>query len=141
MKKTLLLALIFINTQAISLSGTIEVLAINNVYDGNTFRAYIKNIHPLTEDNIKIRLRGINAPEINGECLHEKKLAIKARDFIRVELYKSHKVILKDIGRGENYKIVAEVVVDGKSLNQMLVKKGLAHSYWGGKKKSWCKNN
>ena len=51
-----------------------------DVLDGDTFRARI----PVWLDQqvvVKIRLRDIDTPEINGKCAGEKKLALKAKAF------------------------------------------------------------
>jgi len=44
---------------------------------------------------------------------------------------------LRNIDRGKYFRIVADVYIDGKSLAQMLLTKGLAKVYDGGKKSEW----
>lgn len=39
--------------------------------------------------------------------------------------------------RGKYFRIVAEVRVDGQNLGQLLIEKGLAKPYDGGKKQKW----
>lgn len=52
-------------------------------YDGDTIRFDISGIHPLFGNNIPIRLRGVDTPEIRGTCPEEKRLGITARDLVR----------------------------------------------------------
>ena len=69
----------------------------------------------------------------------KKKLAIKARDFVASKLKSAKEVLLVNPKRGKYFRIVADVMIDGQMLDKMLLKKGLAYKYDGGRKKSWCK--
>jgi len=50
-------------------------------YDGDTITVNINDVHPLLGDNINIRVRGIDTPEIRGKCQYEKDLAYEAKYF------------------------------------------------------------
>ena len=116
-----------------------KVSKIISVYDGDTFRVNIDGIHPLIGDNIGIRVNNVDTPEIKGKCPSEKKLAIKARDFVASRLKSAKEVLLVNPKRGKYFRIVADVMIDGQMLDKMLFEKGLAYQYDGGRKKSWCK--
>ena len=116
-----------------------KVSKIISVYDGDTFRVNIDGIHPLIGDNIGIRVNNIDTPEIKGKCPSEKQLAIKARDFVASRLNSAKEVLLINPKRGKYFRIVADVMIDGQMLDKMLLKRGLAYQYDGGRKKSWCK--
>jgi hypothetical protein len=58
-----------------------------SAYDGDTFRA-------------TFRIANIDAPEIQGQCDSERKLAIQARDFTRAWLAKGKAIIRQDPKRG-----------------------------------------
>jgi endonuclease YncB( thermonuclease family) len=140
MKKLLLLALCFgfFSVQAAPEYGTVTVSKVISVYDGDTFRVDIDSLPPIVGRNIPIRLNGVDTPEIRGKCEHEKDLAIKARDFVRNKLANAKEIKLNNLQRGKYFRVVANVMVDGVSLEQELLDKEFAYKYTGGKKSSWC---
>ncbi len=97
-----------------------------SAYDGDTFRA-------------TFRIANIDAPEIQGQCDSERKLAIQARDFTRAWLAKGKAIIRQDPKRGvDPYgRILVIVERDGEDLGEALISKGLARR-WDGKRRSWC---
>ena len=140
MKKLLILALGFgISTiQASPEYGTVLVSKVISVYDGDTFRVDINSLPPIVGKNIPIRLNGVDTPEIRGKCQYEKDLALKARDFVRNKLANAKEIKLNNLQRGKYFRVVADVIVDGVSLDQELLDNELAYKYTGGKKSSWC---
>ena len=136
-------ALIFlittINLQAKPQYGTVTVSKVISVYDGDTFRVNIDSLPPIVGKNIPIRVNGVDTPEIRGKCQYEKNLALKARDFVRAKLANAKEIKLTNLQRGKYFRVVANVVVDGVSLEKELLDNELAYSYDGGKKLSWCK--
>jgi endonuclease YncB( thermonuclease family) len=66
-------------------------------------------------------------------------LALKVRDFVRGKLANAKEFKLTNLQRGKYFRVVANVVVDGISLEQELLDNKLAYEYDGGKKLSWCK--
>ena len=119
--------------------GTVTVSKVISVYDGDTFRVDIDSLPPIVGKNIPIRVNGVDTPEIRGKCEYEKNLALKARDFVRVKLANAKEIKLTNLQRGKYFRVVANVVVDGVSLEQELLDNELAYEYSGGKKLSWCK--
>ena len=141
MKILLTIALITISfaTQAKPQYGTVTVSKVINVYDGDTFRVNIDSLPPIIGKNIAIRVNGVDTPEIRGKCQYEQDLALEARDFVRVKLANAKEIKLTNLQRGKYFRVVANVVVDGVSLEQELLDNKLAYEYDGGKKLSWCK--
>jgi len=119
--------------------GTVTVSKVISVYDGDTFRVDINSLPPIVGKNIAIRVNGVDTPEIRGRCLYEKNLALEARDFVRARLANAEEIKLTNLQRGKYFRVVANVVVDGVSLEQELLDNKLAYRYDGGKKISWCK--
>ena len=141
MKKLLLiltLCLWIFSVQAAPEYGTVTVSRVISVYDGDTFRVDIDSLPPIVGKNIPIRLNGVDTPEIRGKCEYEKDLAIKARDFVRNKLANAKEIKLNNLQRGKYFRVVANVIVDGVSLEQELLENELAYKYSGGKKSSWC---
>ena len=135
-----LLALCFgvLSVQAASEYGMVTVSKVISVYDGDTFRVDIDSLPPIVGKNIPIRLNGVDTPEIRGKCQYEKDLAIKARDFVRNKLANAKEIKLNHLQRGKYFRVVANVMVDGVSLEKELLENKLAYKYTGGKKSSWC---
>jgi len=137
---TLIFVLIFsVYTQAAPQYGTVTVSKVISVYDGDTFRVNIDSLPPIVGKNIPIRVNGVDTPEIRGKCQYEKDLALEARDFVRVKLSNAKEIKLTNLQRGKYFRVVANVLVDGVSLEQELLDNELAYEYSGGKKLSWCK--
>ena len=129
MKKLLLLLALCLGVftaQAAPEYGTVIVSKVISVYDGDTFRVDIDSLPPIVGKNIPIRLNGVDTPEIRGKCKYEKDLAIKARDFVRAKLANAKEVKLNSLQRGKYFRVVANVMVDGVSLEQELLDNELA---------------
>ena len=136
---SILIAILALLAQAKPQYGTVTVSKVISVYDGDTFRVNIDSLPPIVGKNIPIRVNGIDTPEIRGKCQYEKNLALKARDFVRAKLSNAKEIKLTNLQRGKYFRVVANVVVDGVSLEQELLDNKLAYEYSGGKKLSWCK--
>jgi micrococcal nuclease len=134
----LILCTSFFSVQAAPEYGTAIVSKVISVYDGDTFRVDIDSLPPIVGKNIPIRLNGIDTPEIRGKCQYEKDLALKARDFVRNKLANAKEIKLTKLQRGKYFRVVADVMIDGVSLEQELLENKLAYKYTGGKKSSWC---
>lgn len=118
--------------------GSATVSEVISVYDGDTVRVSIKNYPAIIGENIAIRVNGIDTPEIRGKCPSEKALAIKARDLARLMLNNAKVIELHNISRGKYFRIVADVLIDGVNLGDILLDAKLARRYSGKKKKGWC---
>ncbi len=113
-------------------------VSVVRVYDGDTFFVDIAGVPAVFGDDIGIRVRGIDTPEIRGKCEQEKRLAYIARDFV-IELFENATVVdLVNVERGKYFRILASVMVDNVSLASLLLDRGLAVVYDGGTKQSWC---
>lgn len=120
--------------------GSVEVSEVTSIYDGDTFRANIKGWPEILGYRIPIRVAQIDTPEMRGKCKAEIQLARKAKQEAVGFLRGGKKIVLTNMKRGKYFRIVADVMVDGKSLGTHLVSKGLAVAYDGGKKsKDWCR--
>ena len=135
---SLLLIVLSLTTQAKPQYGTVTVSKVISVYDGDTFRVNIDSLPPIVGKNIRIRVNGVDTPEVRGKCQYEKDLALEARDFVRAKLSNAKEIKLTNLQRGKYFRVVANVVVDGVSLERELLDNKLAYEYSGGKKLSWC---
>lgn len=88
----------------------------------------------------RVRLRGIDAPELNGACGAEREQAIAARDRLG-QLLRDQPVWLTDVGRDKYFGRVVARLTDqqGADLGGQLVAEGLARPYDGGRRNGWCR--
>ena len=117
--------------------GNLTVSKVLSIYDGDTFRCDIKGIHPLLGHYISIRIGSIDTAEMRDKRPKVLALARAAKRFAVAELRGAHNIELRNVRRGKYFRIVADVYVDGENLGDLLIKKGLAHRYAGGKKTPW----
>lgn len=141
---TLLLSFLSIDSFASDCSHTNDsfrcVKYLSN-YDGDTIRFDIPSIHPLLGKKIAIRVNGVDTPEKRTKNLCEKQKARSAQKLVASIMKDSKRIDLKNIKRGKYFRIVADVIVDGRDLGAMLIKNKLAYPYFGKTKKkiNWCK--
>jgi endonuclease YncB( thermonuclease family) len=136
---SIIVIILAVSVQAKPQYGTVTVSKVISVYDGDTFRVNIDSLPPIVGKNIPIRVNGVDTPEIRGRCQYEKNLALEARDFVRARLANAKEIKLTNLQRGKYFRVVANVMVDGVSLERELLDNELAYEYDGGKKLSWCK--
>ena len=108
-------------------------------YDGDTIRFDLPRYPPIAGKDIRVRVNGIDTPEIKGKCEKEKYDAQQAKEMVADILKDAEKIELKNMERGKYFRIAADIIVDGESLGDLLVEAGMAVRYDGGKKtKNWC---
>ena len=144
MKKAILFMLIYSHLIAHSIHsknfGNAIVSQVTSIYDGDTFRANISGWPDIIGERVMIRINGIDAPELRGKCVQEKKWALRAKQFAVEKLRHARKIVLKNMHRGKYFRIIADVYVDGVNLGGEMIRRGLAVEYHGGHKKmDWCK--
>lgn len=96
-----------------------------NCYDGDTIKAVVFDLGFDIKTTQDLRLIGINTPEIRTKDLEEKRRGYIARDWLR-ERIKGKTVRIEIRGKGKYGRWLAELFVDGKSLNKEMLKKKLA---------------
>lgn len=111
-------------------------------YDADTFKVDLPpgTAHPIFTKGLDVRIHGIDAPEMDGKGPCESAKAVVARDFVRGVLAKAKSVDLYDLQKDKYFRVLGTVIVDKKSLGQMLLDVGLAVQYDGSSKKNydWC---
>ena len=85
-----------------------------------------------------VRIRGIDTPELRGECASEKAMAAQARDRLMrlagTSISIAHIADDKYAGR-----VLADAVAaDGTNLGAAMLASGLARPYDGGTRGDWC---
>lgn len=108
------------------------------VIDGDTLVVRAK-VWIGQEIEIKVRLEGVDAPELGGGCEEERALAHRARALIMVKI-RDGKVRLSRVQYGKYAgRVVARVETSaGEDLSAALLAANLARAYRGGRRSSWC---
>jgi micrococcal nuclease len=110
-----------------------------SVYDGDTCTCLV-DLGFKTFIRVKVRLLGIDTPEIRTKDLDEKEKGLATRDWLREKIL-GKKVLLhtKEKGKfgrwlGMIWSIEEEDIKFESSYNAKLVSEGLAKEYFGGKR-------
>ncbi len=110
---------------------------VTSVYDGDTFSVEAE-IWPGLIWTGSVRVRGVDTPEIRGECDDERLMALLARDYVAGLTFDP--VMLVDVD-GDKYggRVGATVLLaDGTDLADLLIAEGLGRAYDGGTRQGWC---
>lgn len=148
-KSTFLLFLSFLTTPLLAFpscqhSDTIfRCLTYLDNYDGDTVTVHIPNTHPLFGHAIKVRLIGIDTPEIKGSSPCEKEKAFYAKKYVKSLLEKAEEIELRSPARDKYFRVLGDLWFDGRSLKDLLLEKKLAIPYDGGRKPNynWCQKS
>ena len=111
---------------------------VKGVIDGDTLQVRAR-IWLGQEVETRVRLQGVDAPELSGGCLSARRLALRAWDFVRA-LAAGGRVILSRISYGKYAgRVLARVrVPGGEDFSEALIAAGLARPYDGGRRRPWC---
>lgn len=133
--KKLLFALLF----AISSYAMAFDVEVRSVHDGDTIQVKT-GVLPLPLANMAVRLRGIDTPELAGQCQAEKDKAKLATIYLK-GLVKKGDVLTLLKPKWDKYggRIDADVTWNGVDLAQAMIAAGYAVPYSGkGAKNDWC---
>ena len=108
---------------------------LDRVVDGDTVDVTLDLGFDILYNN-RIRLLGIDTPEIRTRDLEEKALGLAAKDRVKELCPVGSTVILRTTkdGKGKFGRILGEIFVEEQSVNKLLVEEGHAVEYFGGKK-------
>jgi endonuclease YncB( thermonuclease family) len=109
------------------------------VLDGDTFEARV-HLWPGLDVTTRVRLRGVDAPELKARCGEERAKAEAARDALRTILDQGE----IGISRVALDKYGGRVVADASTsrtpdVSAALVGAGVARRYSGGHRDGWCR--
>jgi endonuclease YncB( thermonuclease family) len=108
------------------------------VIDGDTFEARV-HLWPGLAMTTRVRLRGIDAPELNARCPEERSKAVAARDALASMLDDGDLTVLR-VGLD---KYGGRVIADAATprtpdVSAALRLRGLVRAYAGGRREGWC---
>lgn len=111
---------------------------VTRVLDGDTFEARVR-IWPGMEVTTRVRLRGIDAPEMHARCDGERTKATAARDAL-TKILNEGTVGISRIGQDKyGGRVDADVsTARTPDVSAALLERGVARRYSGGSRESWC---
>jgi len=108
------------------------------VIDGDTFEARV-HLWPGLAVTTKVRLRGIDAPEMHARCPQERNKAAAARDALTSILADGELTVLRVLPDKYGGRVVADAATARTpDVSAALLDKGMARTYSGGRRESWC---
>jgi endonuclease YncB( thermonuclease family) len=132
---------IFIQTLEPSKASTVRVL---RVIDGDTVEIEADYLPPELGKKLLVRILGVDTPEkgFRAHCKDENLLSLKAKLFTEQLIRNANTIELK-MKSWDKYggRVLGDIIIDGKSLSESLVKSKFAVPYNGEKKTyDWCKH-
>lgn len=108
--------------------------------DGDTFEARVP-LAPGQDVMTRVRLRGIDAPELKADCAEELRLAEAATEALR-DLLRQGEVAIYNIGPDKYQgRVLADVATKRTgNVAAALLAAGHVRSYNGGHRNGWCAN-
>ena len=114
---------------------------ITRVVDGDTVEFEAPFLPEPLPPVLSLRILGVDTPEKGGraKCSSESVAGEHATEFTKLAIANSRTYRI-DISKWDKFggRVLGDVIIDGKSLHQMLIDNNLAREYHGEAKKSWC---
>jgi endonuclease YncB( thermonuclease family) len=117
-------------------SHPVEVL---RVVDGDTFEARV-NLWPGLDITTRVRLRGIDAPEMKGRCGEERNKAEAAREALRAILDQGEVGIAQvSLDKYGGRVLASASTRTTPDVSAALLGAGMGRPYSGGQRDGWCR--
>ena len=114
---------------------------ITRVIDGDTVAFQANFLPDPLKKELSIRVFGVDTPEKGhrAQCESENVRGQAATAFTKAQINAATKrqVVLMDWDKYGG-RVLGDVLLDGKSLRQMLIQNGYAREYYGEAKQTWC---
>jgi endonuclease YncB( thermonuclease family) len=108
------------------------------VIDGDTFEARV-HLWPGLDVTTRVRLRGVDAPELKARCGEERAKAEAAREALRAMLDQGEVGISRVTLDKYGGRVVADASTSGTpDVSAALLDAGVARRYAGGHRDGWC---
>jgi endonuclease YncB( thermonuclease family) len=108
------------------------------VFDGDTFEARV-NLWPGLDVTTRVRLRGIDAPEMKARCIEERTRAEAARDALKAILDQGEVGITRVVLEKYGGRVLADASTHRTlDVAASLLDAGHVRRYRGGRREGWC---
>lgn len=133
-----MLAATFVGVSSTALA---DVYKVNRVIDGDTVEIAVGFLPDPLPPKLSIRVLGIDTPEKapRAKCDAEAAKAKEASAFTKAAVRNAREIDVQ-MTEWDKYggRVLGHIILDGQSLSDMLIRAGLARSYHGEAKSSWC---
>lgn len=85
----------------------------------------------------KMRLRGVDTPEVDGACPHERMIAQQATEFL-VSLLSRNDIVITRFGLDRHDRRLVTIYLNTGTAGQALLDQGLAERYGASPQTNWC---
>lgn len=144
MKKFIALALVLLATPAIAQKTPVGVTydtTIVRAIDGDTIVVTAPYLPAPLKPELGVRVFGVDTPEKSwrAKCASEKVRGEQASVYVKdlIAKTKKHQVVLYNWDKFGG-RVLGDILLDGMSLRDLLIKNGFAREYYGDAKQSWC---
>ena len=144
MKNFIAIALVMLATPAIAQKPPVGVTydaKIVRAIDGDTIVIEAPYLPAPLKPELGVRIFGVDTPEksFRAKCESEKKRGEQASVFVKdlIAGTKKQQVVLYDWDKFGG-RVLGDILLDGMSLRDLLIKNGFARAYLGDAKQSWC---
>lgn len=118
------------------------------VHDGDTITiVYPGELPAIFKRPIGIRLNGLDTPEMHSRCkdplqrANEERFAREAQVYLEHRIRSADEIVLRNQSPDKFFRIDADVILDGETVNTTLVELGYAIPYKGEAKTDyWCQH-
>ena len=110
------------------------------VIDGDTVKVDASADMPLELASLAVRLRGVDTPETQRpKCERERRAGEAATAFAKRRIAEAGRVPVRNPQWGKwGGRVVACLILDGRSLSETLIAAGHGRAYARGKRRGWC---
>lgn len=128
--------------------GRAIVSNVGKISDGDTFRCdlvacivrgpgSVFEYPSIIADDIPVRIKNVDCPPMRGASGLQLERAIESYMYLERILKNANIILLDNMSRGKYFRILADVVVDGELLSQLIIQNKYGRPYRGGPKKPW----
>ena len=144
MKNVIAFALLLMATPVIAQKTPVGVTydaKIIRAIDGDTIVITAPYLPAPLKPELGVRIFGVDTPEksFRAKCESEKVRGEQASVFVKdvIAGTKKHQVVLYDWDKFGG-RVLGDILLDGMSLRDLLIKNSFARAYFGDAKQSWC---
>ena len=113
---------------------------VSRVLDGDTVEVIVDFLPKELGDRLLVRVWGVDTPEKGWRAKNEqeRQRGLQASIFTK-ETIQNAKIVKINLITWDKYggRVLGDLVIDGQSLRELLLKNGYAREYYGDKKEDW----
>lgn len=128
---------IFILLSNITSAEILDIDRVIRVVDGDTIVVDLRCKPDILCKNMKIRLLGIDTPEIRTLDKNLKRKGLIAKHQLKEEVRRGDYLELRKCRRGKYFRLVCDLRINGLSASELMISGGYARYYDGGTKIVW----